>query len=138
MSSLEGNNFSERVLAIQFPSDLSGKAKTVRNHRFDDVLVDFYLSDQVLAEGGLIAFDDMWMPSVRTVQSFILSNRKYEIVPQPVANMIVMRKLADDDREWAHFQPFHVAKPKRSLVSRIVARLKNATHHSSPSHRSGE
>ena len=37
------------------------------NHRFDDVLVDFYLADQVLEVGGLMVLDDTWMASIRTV-----------------------------------------------------------------------
>jgi hypothetical protein len=80
------------------------------NHRFDDVLVDFYLSDQLLSPGGLIAFDDMWMASVRTVVNFIKSNRQYNIVAQPSLNMAVLEKKADDDREWTHFEDFEVYK----------------------------
>ena len=52
------------------------------NHRFDDVLVDFYLADQVLEVGGLMVLDDTWMASIRTVLAFVLANRAYEIVPQ--------------------------------------------------------
>jgi hypothetical protein len=44
------------------------------NHRFDDVIVDFYLSDQILRIGGIIAFLDMGMNSVRTAANFILNN----------------------------------------------------------------
>jgi len=78
------------------------------NHRFDDVLVDFYLSDQLVSPGGLLIFDDMWMPSVRTVVNFILTNRQYKIVSQPIRNMMVLKKLADDDRDWCHFENFKV------------------------------
>ena len=59
------------------------------NHRFDDVLVDFYLSDQLISPGGLIVFDDMWMRSVRTTINFILTNRQYKIAQQPVENIMV-------------------------------------------------
>jgi predicted O-methyltransferase YrrM len=54
------------------------------NHRFDDVLVDFYLSDQILNCGGLIVFDDTRMQSVQTVVNFVITNRAYELVRQPV------------------------------------------------------
>jgi hypothetical protein len=57
----------------------------------------------------MIAFDDMWMPSVRSAASFIVRNCHYQIVPQPVRNMLVLRKMADDDRDWRHFEPFKVA-----------------------------
>ncbi len=105
------------------------------NHRFDDVIVDFYLSDQIMRSGGLIAFDDMWMSSVRTAINFIVSNRSYEIVPQPAENMKVLRKIRDDDRDWEHFKGFDVDWPedgaaqmpaKSSAVSRGVGRLKDA------------
>lgn len=78
------------------------------NHRFDDVLVDFYLSDFLLSRGGLVALDDMWMPAIRSVASFVRSNRNYELLPQPAQNLVVFRKLRDDDREWRHFTPFPV------------------------------
>jgi predicted O-methyltransferase YrrM len=62
------------------------------NHRFDDVIVDFYLSDQVLRPGGLMALDDLWMQSIRTAANFIVNNRAYRLVPQPVEKMIVLKK----------------------------------------------
>jgi predicted O-methyltransferase YrrM len=83
------------------------------NHRFDDVLVDFYLSDQLVSPGGFLAFDDMWMPSVQTVVSFVLKNRQYKVVAQPVRNVMVLQKIADDDRHWAHYEKFEVSDPER-------------------------
>jgi len=85
------------------------------NHRFDDVLVDFYLCDQVVSAGGLIAFDDASWPSVRTAINFILTNREYQLIPQPVQSMTVLKKLADDNRHWEHFQSFAIGNPKRTL-----------------------
>jgi predicted O-methyltransferase YrrM len=91
------------------------------NHRFDDVVVDFYLSDQVLRPGGLIALDDLWMQSIRTAANFIVTNRAYKLVPQPVDNMMVLKKEHGDDRDWLHFKSFKVASegsgglPKRAL-----------------------
>jgi len=82
------------------------------NHRFDDVLVDFYLVDQVMREGGLIVLDDMWMDSIKTVKDFILKNRAYELVANPVSNIAVLKKLRNDDRDWRHFVPFSVSVPK--------------------------
>jgi predicted O-methyltransferase YrrM len=82
------------------------------SHRFDNVLVDFYLSDQLVSPGGLLAFDDMWMPSIRTVVSFVLANRQYKMVAQPVSNMMVLRKLGDENRDWRHFECFRVFDPK--------------------------
>ena len=81
------------------------------NHRFDDVLVDFYLSDQILKPGGVLALDDIWMPSIRTVASFVLTNRAYEPIRQRSGRMAVLRKHRDDDRDWRHFRPFSVVQP---------------------------
>ena len=78
------------------------------NHRFDDVLVDFYLSDQALKVGGLLVLDDIWMASIRTVMSYVVTNRAYEIVLQRSPRMVAFKKLKDDDRSWRHFRPFNV------------------------------
>jgi len=79
------------------------------NHRFDDVLVDFYLSDQALKVGGLMVLDDMWMASIRTVAAFVVANRAYQVVRQASPGILALRKMKDDDRNWRHFRPFGVA-----------------------------
>jgi predicted O-methyltransferase YrrM len=48
-------------------------------HLFDYVLVDFFYIDQLLRVGGYVAFDDLWLPQVRKVVSFVLRNRGYEV-----------------------------------------------------------
>lgn len=78
------------------------------SHRFDDVVVDFVLADQILRCGGVLCFDDLWMPSVRTVISFITSNREYDLRHQPIKNMAALMKRAPDNRAWDHFKPFKV------------------------------
>lgn len=85
------------------------------NHRYDNVLIDFYLLDQMLRVGGIIAFDDKWMPSIRTVASFIEANRSYKPVRHKARNMFVFEKLADDSREWDHFVPFEVHRSHRTI-----------------------
>jgi predicted O-methyltransferase YrrM len=80
------------------------------NHRFDDVLVDFYLCDALCRIGGFIVFDDMWMNSVRTVASFISSNRSdYAMVVPAHPNVAVFQKIGRDTRNWDHFVKFGVA-----------------------------
>lgn len=106
------------------------------NHRFDDVLVDFYLADQVMRPGGLIVLDDLWMDSIKTVADFIIRNRAYELVRQPVQNMAVLKKQRDDDRDWRHFAGFNVPKPVPDSKVRLVkkslqevgARFRRAFH----------
>jgi len=51
-------------------------------HLFDYALLDFFYSDKLLKVGGYILLDDLWMPSIRKVISFILRNRGYELKPE--------------------------------------------------------
>jgi predicted O-methyltransferase YrrM len=77
------------------------------NHRFDDVLVDFYLCAQLCALGGRLVFDDMWMPSIKTVVSFVRTNRTDFIeLPTAEANISVFQRVGDDCREWTNFVKF--------------------------------
>jgi predicted O-methyltransferase YrrM len=91
------------------------------NHRFDDVIVDFYLSNELLWPGGLVVFDDMWLNSVQTATNFILNNRSYEVVPQPHENMLVLRKTGCDYRDSTHFNTFEVVES--SKISKPPPRL---------------
>jgi len=77
------------------------------DHKFDSVIVDFYLADKLLAKGGVIAFDDTDWPSSKKVCAFMLKNRTdYEQV-KPVYNRIaIFRKVGDDNRHWEHFVDF--------------------------------
>jgi len=106
------------------------------NHRFDDVLVDFYLSDRLLSERGIMHFDDTNIPSVRKVLKFILNNRKYrvflfsrtqnkffgfvqDVINKvccgingkfiPLSGSIALEKFENDNnvsRPWGHFRNF--------------------------------
>ena len=49
------------------------------SHLFDDLLVDFFYADQLIPTDGVLVFDDLWMPAVRKVLEFALTNRAYEI-----------------------------------------------------------
>lgn len=50
------------------------------SHLFDYALVDFFCLDQVLKVGGVVAFDDLWMPSIQRLCRFILTNRAYSVL----------------------------------------------------------
>lgn len=77
------------------------------NHRFDDVLSDFTLCAMLSNEGGYIILDDMWMPSIQKVASFIRSNRRdFTEVSTNVFNISVFKKTTQDTRPWDHFKPF--------------------------------
>jgi predicted O-methyltransferase YrrM len=49
-------------------------------HVFDYVLVDFFFIDKLLRVGGYVVFDDLWLPQVRKVVSFVLRNRGYQLI----------------------------------------------------------
>ena len=49
-------------------------------HLFDYALLDFFYIDKLLTPGGYVVFDDLWMPAIRKVVSFVLRNRDYELV----------------------------------------------------------
>jgi predicted O-methyltransferase YrrM len=76
-------------------------------HRFDDVLVDFYLAAKLCDPGCLVVFHDMWLESVQAVASFIRHNRKdFSELETSCRNLCVFRRVADDRREWSHFIDF--------------------------------
>ena len=76
-------------------------------HTFDYALVDFFCSDRVLNLGGILIFDDMWMPAIQKVASFIRANIKgYQEFPTAVKNVFCVRKTKEDDRSWDHFAAF--------------------------------
>jgi hypothetical protein len=69
--------------------------------------VDFFCSDRVLSIGGLVIFDDMWMPSIQKVASFIRNNiSNYQEIPTDVKNVFCLKKIKEDDRAWNHFAAF--------------------------------
>jgi predicted O-methyltransferase YrrM len=104
------------------------------NHRFDDVLVDFYLCDRLVVPGGLMALDDLWMPSIRSVLSFVMQNRSYELVAQPAINLAVIRKLREDDRNWRHFKRFNVHRFEgvppvwKRVPKRVIAKTRESLY----------
>lgn len=49
-------------------------------HTFDHVMVDFFMVDKILHEGGIVIMDDSDWPAIEKVCSFISSNRSYEFI----------------------------------------------------------
>ena len=76
-------------------------------HRFDNVLVDFFLADAICAPDGIIVFDDMWMPSIQKVVHFIANNRSdYRYKETNVQNAAVFSHVGRDERRWDHYVDF--------------------------------
>lgn len=84
-------------------------------HTFDYVLVDCFYADLLLVDGGLLVLDDLWLPAVQHVLSFLLANRSYCVQhlagdwPEHLKLYAVLRKLGPDARSWDHFEPFGTA-----------------------------
>jgi predicted O-methyltransferase YrrM len=77
------------------------------NHRFDDTLVEFTLCGLTCKMGGYILLDDMWMPSIRKAVSFVRRNRRdFSEVTMPVLNLAAFQRVAEDKRDWDHFEDF--------------------------------
>jgi predicted O-methyltransferase YrrM len=77
------------------------------SHLFDVCLLDFFYSDLLIDPGGILVFDDMWMPAVQKVVKFVLSNRLYEKLDAGKAyNISIVRKLAWDNRAWDYHAEF--------------------------------
>lgn len=49
------------------------------SHLFDYVMLDLFYSDKLLPIGGYIMFDDLVMPAIQKVLSYILKNRQYAL-----------------------------------------------------------
>ncbi len=98
------------------------------NHRFDDVLVDFTLAAEVCPMRGNIILDDMWMPSIQAVVSWIRLNRKdFQEIPTPIENIVQFERIGNDIRRWDHFVPFQTRQEvlkQPTLASRVALRLK--------------
>jgi len=77
------------------------------DHHFDAALLDFTLSAELSPPGGYVVFDDLWMPSVRRVASFVRANRKdFKEISNNVGNIAAFRRCGCDSRDWEHFEEF--------------------------------
>jgi len=50
------------------------------NHNFDFTLVDFFYIDHILRVGGVVAFDDAFIPRVKKVLRYIATNCPYSAI----------------------------------------------------------
>lgn len=99
------------------------------DHHFDHALVDFFYIDKLLNLGGHVAFDDLWIPAVRRVASFVLKNKPYKLVRPsskrrtPTWRRVLRtgRRIAQNPlgRDWAlKFVPQNVALLKKVASER--------------------
>jgi cephalosporin hydroxylase len=77
------------------------------DHKFDYTLVDFSLASFVCETGGHIILDDMWMPAIQRVASFIRRNLpNFTEIPTPIRNIALFRMTSGEQRQWDYFVPF--------------------------------
>lgn len=79
-------------------------------HRYDDVFVDFHFARRMIATNGTVVFDDTWLPSIRTVVSWVETNlaEEWQRLPAPPELSLAAFESsgASDPRRWDHFVPF--------------------------------
>ena len=80
------------------------------NHKFDDVLVDFYLYEPLCSIGGHIIFDDANWNAIQSVIAFIRTNRPdFKEVQNVPDGWCAFQKVEVDQRHWSHFRKFPVS-----------------------------
>ncbi|MFH1358795.1 MAG: class I SAM-dependent methyltransferase [archaeon] len=98
-------------------------------HKFDEIFVDFFYIDLLLDDKGYVLFDDIWMPSISSVVSWIDSNKKnYKRINVPIESLILFQKIGVDKRDWRHFNNFYSygGDVKKSIVN---PRWEDIKHH---------
>jgi len=122
LKNVENNGFSNR---LRFENDFSHNAlpKLLKEnvkldfafidggHKFDEIFIDFYYIDLLLNEKAYVLFHDAWMRSTQNVLAWIKNNKKnYRFIEVPVKNLILLKKIGSEDREWDHFKPFSFSR----------------------------
>lgn len=80
-------------------------------HRFENVMADFVLADQLCCVGGYIVLDDALFPAIETTVNYIRNNRPdYAVAHLAVPNCTVLKRISYDQRDWDSFKPFEVAQ----------------------------
>ncbi len=67
-------------------------------HMFDYTLLDFFYCDRLLAENGVLVFDDCLAPGVARAIDFVRRNRTYTSLDVPCGRLACFRKTAEDAR----------------------------------------
>jgi len=90
------------------------------NHTFDHVLLDFFYINRMLAVGGIVVFDDEWIPAIRKVTHYVEKYPAYQRLDMPphltiagktivVGNhrrLAAFQKTAQDERNWDWYEEF--------------------------------
>lgn len=85
------------------------------SHQFDQTIMECYYCDKLLKVGGIMAFHDYRLLSVKSACNFVESNLNYRLHPSHSDNLRVIQKVGHDNRVWHYFVPFEVPKGNQSL-----------------------
>lgn len=85
------------------------------SHQFDQTIVESYYCDKLLNVGGIMAFHDYDLFSVKAACNFVEANLNYRLHPSQGVNLRVLQKTDVDHRRWHYFVPFEVPKGNQSL-----------------------
>ena len=93
-------------------------------HSFDQTLVEFFYINRMLEVGGIVVFDDVHLPALQKLLSYIATYRCYEplALPESIASSVQtrvrrimslppmrlhgFRKVEEDRRDWDWFADF--------------------------------
>jgi predicted O-methyltransferase YrrM len=80
-------------------------------HTFDHALLDFFYVDRLLEDGGIVAFDDAYMPAIDRVIRYVLRYPNYELLEagrQPPVRKSNKRRLFEFTlRRLSRIMPAH-------------------------------
>ena len=96
-------------------------------HNFDYALVDFFLVDKLLKVGGLVAFDDLWMPGIQRLCRYILTNHSYSVFrtypapapdrsPTPSLKRKLLQKAVASSAAMQRLVKLEYAEPETDLL----------------------
>ena len=127
--------FSDRFTFVDQPSnqafsDLIVQRKRAQfifldgDHFFEAVICDVCLSDKLLDVGGILILNDLWLPAIRSVVSYITQNfTHYRVCSEPNRNIAVFKKVSEHKRPWDWFAPFDGAGAlKRTFRQKLLGK----------------
>ncbi len=93
-------------------------------HTFDQVMLEFYYINRMLAPGGIVVFDDVHLPALQKVLAYLSAYPCYETLAPPAAvtnsmkahvrrlagvpaiRLQALQKIASDSRDWDWYVDF--------------------------------
>lgn len=76
-------------------------------HTFDHAFLDWWYVDKMLDVGGIVGFDDCYMPAVEKTIHFLMSHRKYEeVYAGRSVRTRYFRKTSEHTPAWDFFVNF--------------------------------